>query len=117
MENTDIIIFKNQPVTKFLAEILRVSSEKSATSIESALDGDHVNISHMINGVMKLFATVPLDNYEDFVARVKILANIRLDTVEKQQGKFSFKFNAKDVQLEVTTLPEQSIQKVIIKFD
>jgi len=113
-ENT---IVEDAPVTKIVSVILRHALEQSASDIHIEHVGDKVKVRFRIDGVLETNITLPPTVHSAVVARVKIMASLKLDEKRKpQDGRFSSIFNGHKIDFRVSSLPAYYGEKVVIRI-
>ncbi len=113
-ENT---IVEDAPVTKIVSVILRHALEQNASDIHIEHVGDKVKVRFRIDGVLETNITLPPAVHSAVVARVKIMASLKLDEKRKpQDGRFSSMFNGHKIDFRVSSLPAYYGEKVVIRI-
>lgn len=113
-ENT---IVEDAPVTKIVSVILRHALEQNASDIHIEHVGDKVKVRFRIDGVLETNITLPPTVHSAVVARVKIMASLKLDEKRKpQDGRFSSIFNGHKIDFRVSSLPAYYGEKVVIRI-
>jgi len=110
-------IVEDAPVTKIVAVILRHAIEQNASDIHIEHVGDKVKVRFRIDGVLETSITLPPTVHGAVVARVKIMANLKLDEKRKpQDGRFSSMFNGRKIDFRVSSLPAYYGEKVVMRI-
>jgi type IV pilus assembly protein PilB len=111
------IIEEDAPVTKIVATILKHAAEANSSDIHIEPVGDRVRVRFRIDGVLQSRLTLPMKVHRAVVARVKILASIRLDEKRKpQDGRFSATVSDRRIDFRVSTFPTQYGEKVVMRI-
>ncbi|MBI3305655.1 Flp pilus assembly complex ATPase component TadA, partial [Candidatus Nomurabacteria bacterium] len=83
-------IVEDAPVIKIVAVILRNALEGGASDIHIEFTGEKVKVRFRVDGILHTTIILPPNIYGGIVARIKILAKLRLDEKRKpQDGSFS----------------------------
>ncbi len=83
-------IVEDAPVIKIVAVLLRNAIENNASDIHIENTEDKVKVRFRIDGTLHTTTVLPPSVYSGVVARIKILAKLRLDEKRKpQDGSFS----------------------------
>lgn len=110
-------ITEDAPIIKIVAVILRHATEGSASDIHIEHVGDKIKVRFRVDGVLHTSLTLPLAVYSGVVARIKILAKLRLDEKRKpQDGGFSAKIDGRKIDFRVSTMPSYYGEKVVMRI-
>jgi len=104
------------PVTKIVAVVLRHAFEGEASDIHIEPINDKLRVRFRLMGKLHSSIFLPLKLAPAMVARIKILANLKLDEIRiPQDGRFSTRINDKDIDFRVSTFPTTMGEKVAIR--
>ena len=110
-------IVEEAPIIKIVAVILNHASEGNASDIHIENTGDKVKVRFRVDGVLHTSLVLPLNVYAGVVARIKILAKMRLDEKRKpQDGGFSAKIGGRKIDFRCSTLPSYYGEKVVLRI-
>lgn len=110
-------IVEEAPIIKVVAVILRHAVEGGASDIHIENTGKEVKVRFRVDGELHTSLTLPLNVYSGVVARIKILAKLRLDEKRKpQDGGFTAKIDGRKVDLRVSTFPAYYGEKVVMRI-
>ena len=110
-------IVEDAPVTKIVAVILKHAVEGGASDVHIEHTGDKVRVRFRVDGVMYTSLILPTNVHNAIVARIKILAQLKLDEKRKpQDGRFSAKMDDKKVDFRVSTFPAYYREKVVMRI-
>lgn len=118
-EKTEMIgvVGEEAPIVKMVFSILRYASEGSASDIHIEPGREKLKIRFRVDGVLYPSLFLPLSVHSSIVARVKILANLKIDENRiPQNGRFSTKIGNKDIDFRVATYPTLNGEKVAIRI-
>lgn len=108
---------EDAPVTKIVATILRYATEGKASDVHLEHMRDVVRVRFRVDGVLNTTLVLPKKVHEAVVARIKILANLRLDEKRKpQDGRFSAKIESRKIDFRVSTFPTFYGEKVVMRI-
>ncbi len=109
-------IVEDAPVIKIVAVILRNAIEGDASDIHIEHTGEKVKVRFRVDGALFTSIILPLNVYSGVIARVKILAKLRLDEKRKpQDGAFSANIDGHKIDFRVSTMPAYYGEKVVIR--
>jgi type IV pilus assembly protein PilB len=110
-------IVEDAPVIKIVAVILRTALEGNASDIHIEHTGEKVKVRFRVDGVLHTTIVLPPNVYGGIVARVKILAKLRLDEKRKpQDGSFSANIDGHKIDFRVSTMPAYYGEKVVMRI-
>ena len=110
-------IVEEAPIIKIVAVILNHAVEGNASDIHIENTGDKVKVRFRVDGVLHTSLVLPLPVFPGVVARIKILAKMRLDEKRKpQDGGFSAKIGGRKIDFRVSTLPAYYGEKVVLRI-
>ncbi len=117
VRNGETKIVEDAPVTKIVAVILKHAVEGNASDVHIEHTGDKVRVRFRVDGVMYTSLILPTNIHNAVVARIKILASLKLDEKRKpQDGRFSAKMEGKKVDFRVSTFPAYYGEKVVMRI-
>ena len=110
-------IVEEAPIIKIVAVILNNAVEGNASDIHIENTGEKVKVRFRVDGVLHTSLILPLPVFPGVVARIKILAKLRLDEKRKpQDGGFSAKIGIRKIDFRVSTLPAYYGEKVVLRI-
>ncbi len=113
----DSKIVEDAPVIKIVAVILRNAIEGMASDIHIEHTGEKVKVRFRVDGTLYTSILLPTNIYSGVVARVKILAKLRLDEKRKpQDGSFTANIDGRKIDFRVSTMPSYYGEKVVIRI-
>jgi type IV pilus assembly protein PilB len=105
------------PVVKAIDTILKYATEGSASDIHLEPLPKESIVRFRILGKLTKTLTFPIQIHSALVARIKILANLRIDETRiPQDGRFSFMFEGRKIDLRVSTFPTTFGEKVVLRI-
>lgn len=116
-EGEETKIVEDAPVIKIVAVILRTALEGGASDIHIEYTGKKVKVRFRVDGALHTTIVLPSNVYNGIVARVKILAKLRLDEKRKpQDGSFSANIDGRNIDFRVSTMPAYYGEKVVMRI-
>jgi type IV pilus assembly protein PilB len=104
------------PIIKMVAVILRHAVDGNASDIHIEPEESQLRIRFRMDGSLYSSLFLPIHTHPSIVARIKIVSNLRIDeTRVPQDGRFSAKIDAKDIDFRVSTFPTKLGEKVVIR--
>ena len=108
---------EDAPIVKLVNLILQEAIKERATDIHVEPQEKKVNVRIRIDGVLQIIMTPPSTSLSGLVTRIKILS--KLNIAEKrlpQDGRFSIKTAAKDIDVRVSILPTVYGEKIVMRL-
>ena len=110
-------IIEDAPVIKIVAVILRTAIEGNASDIHIEYTGEKVKVRFRVDGILHTTIVLPPNVYGGIIARIKILAKLRLDEKRKpQDGSFSANIDGNKVDFRVSTMPAYYGEKIALRI-
>ncbi len=116
VENLQEVI-KGAPVARMLTTLMRNAVDQNASDIHVEPIGNESRVRYRIDGVLRTVLTLPLTVHPALVARVKVLANLKLDETRiPQDGRITQSFNGRKIDFRISTLPVVDNEKVVMRI-
>lgn len=116
-EAKDAHLVESAPVAKITAVILRHAAEGGASDVHIEHAGDNVRVRFRVDGELFTSLILPVNVHSSVVARIKILANLKLDEKRKpQDGRFSARIDGHKIDFRVSTFPAYYGEKVVMRI-
>ena len=110
-------IVEDAPIIKMVAVILRNAIEGGASDIHIEYNGEKVKVRFRIDGSLHTSIVLPPNVYGGIVARIKILAKLRLDEKRKpQDNSFSTSIDGRKIDFRVSTMPAYYGEKIVMRI-
>ena len=109
-------VTKSAPVIKIVSVIIRHAIEGKASDIHIEPMLKESRVRYRIDGVLHTSLVLPRSVHEAIVARIKVMANLKLDETRiPQDGRIRMEVNSKDYDFRVSTLPLTGAEKVVMR--
>ena len=116
-ENKVEHVVEEAPVAKITAVILRHATEGGASDVHIEHTGENVRVRFRVDGELFTSLVLPANVHSSVVARIKILANLKLDEKRKpQDGRFSARIDGRKIDFRVSTFPAYYGEKVVMRI-
>lgn len=110
-------IQEDAPTVKIVSTILRYAIDGKASDIHIEPQLSGVRVRYRVDGDLHTSVVLPMNTHRALVARIKVLASMRLDEQRKpQDGRFSASFDNRPVDFRVSTFPTYSGEKIVIRI-
>ena len=108
---------KSAPISKMVAVILRYAVVGSASDVHIEPTKDGTRVRYRVDGVLHTSLQMPKNVHNSLVARIKVLANLKLDETRlPQDGRFHSQIEGREVDFRVSTLPVLGQEKVVLRI-
>lgn len=108
---------EDAPVTKIVSTILRYAIEGHSSDIHIEPMPTKTRVRFRMDGDLHTSLELPKKVHEAVVARIKILAKLRLDEKRKpQDGRFSATVEGHRIDFRVSTFPTENGEKVVMRI-
>lgn len=109
-------VIKGAPVSRIVTVVLRYAVDSGASDIHIEPHGEETRIRYRIDGVLRTLLKLPKYIHSSLVARVKVLANLKLDETRiPQDGRITENFGGRLIDFRVSTLPLTDNEKVVMR--
>ncbi len=110
-------ITENAPTIKMVSTILRYAIDGKASDVHIEPQGSGVRVRYRVDGELHTSVVLPIGTHRALVARIKVLASIRLDEQRKpQDGRFSASIDGRSIDFRVSTFPSSYGEKIVIRI-
>ena len=104
------------PISKIVSVILKHSVDGNASDIHIEPIRDQLRVRFRLDGILHSSLFLPLKIHPAVVARIKILAELKIDeTRVPQDGRIGVKISNKDIDFRVSTFPTILGEKVVMR--
>lgn len=111
------VLKEDAPVTKIVSTILRYAIEGRSSDIHIEPSPTKTRVRFRMDGSLHTSLELPAKVHEAVVARIKILAKLRLDEKRKpQDGRFSAMVETRRIDFRVSTFPTEFGEKVVMRI-
>ncbi|MDP3965740.1 MAG: GspE/PulE family protein [bacterium] len=110
-------IQEDAPTIKIVSTILRYAIDGKASDVHIEPLPTGVRVRYRVDGELHTSVILPAAAQRSLVARVKVLASIRLDEQRKpQDGRFSATIDGRQIDFRVSTFPSYYGEKVVLRI-
>ncbi len=110
-------IIKKGSVPRIVAGVINFALFKRASDIHFQPAPKDTRLRYRIDGVLGDILEIPKSLHPAIVSRIKILSKLRIDERRiPQDGRFEVKFEDREVDLRVSTLPTSFDEKVVLRL-
>ncbi len=109
-------VIKKAPVSKMVAMIMKYAVDNKASDIHIEPGFKESRVRYRVDGVLKGRLALPAYIHAAVVARIKVLANLKLDETRiPQDGRIRQAIGGRNVDFRISTLPLMDQEKVVMR--
>jgi len=108
---------RDAPIARIVGTILEAAVKLGASDVHIEPVENQTRIRFRIDGVLEEKRTLPKEMHDSIVARIKILANMKID--EKRiplDGRFNVQIGKTSTDLRISSLPTVHGEKIVIRL-
>lgn len=110
-------VIKDAPVSKIVSVIIRHAIEGGASDIHIEPLPHESRVRYRIDGLLQTSLTLPKEVHSALVARVKVLANLKLDESRiPQDGRIRLVVDNREIDFRVSSLPLMDEEKIVMRI-
>lgn len=110
-------VIKSAPVSKMVLVVIRHAIDGKASDIHIEPTIKDTQVRYRIDGILRTSLVLPKYIHSAIVARIKVLANLKLDESRKpQDGRIRLTIEGRDIDFRVSTLPLFEGEKVVLRI-
>jgi type IV pilus assembly protein PilB len=108
---------RDAPVARIVSTVLEYAVKIKASDVHIEPQEDKTRIRYRVDGVLQEKLSIPKKVHQSVVARIKILANMKIDEHRlPQDGRFKVQVGETETDLRISTLPSVLGEKVVIRL-
>jgi len=105
------------PVVRIVDTLLEYAVFEEASDIHIEPEEDDVIVRYRIDGILRTVMTLPKNSQSGIIARIKILANLKIDEHRlPQDGRFKISNNEYHVAFRVSIIPTFDGEKIVMRL-
>mgnify|MGYP001620137865 CR=1 FL=1 len=110
-------IIREAPVSNIINQLLEYAIKIRASDIHIEPQEERTRVRYRIDGILHEKILLPKGVHDALVSRVKILSVLKIDEKRlPQDGRFTFTFGDKEVDLRVSIIPTVFGEKVVLRL-
>ncbi|MDL1970469.1 MAG: Flp pilus assembly complex ATPase component TadA [Candidatus Desulfofervidaceae bacterium] len=105
------------PVIKLVNQIILTGIKKRATDVHIEPDRNTLIVRYRIDGILHVWELLPKELSKSIISRIKIMADLDIsETRVPQDGRTSFFFAGRSMDLRVSTYPTAEGENVVLRI-
>lgn len=109
-------LLQQAPIQDMLKMILLVAFKAGASDIHIEPRQDWARIRYRLDGTLHEVATLDPERYNYVLSQVELNANIKLSAPYPQGGRFSIRFEDKDLGVRIETMPSMHGDDIVLRL-
>ncbi|GFN35473.1 GspE/PulE family protein [Tepidimicrobium xylanilyticum] len=117
IDEEELLEIRSAPVVKLLNSMIERAIELKASDIHIEPSEDIIRIRFRIDGDLNEILRLSINIYSALITRIKIMGQMNI--AEKripQDGRVDIKFNGKEIDLRISTMPTIHGEKIVIRI-
>jgi len=108
---------RKAPVAKIVTLIVEEAVGVGTSDIHIEPSEKETRVRFRVDGVMRVYLTLPAHMHAALIARIKVLANLKIDETRiPQDGRIRMEVFGEEINLRVSTLPMMMNEKVVMRI-
>jgi type IV pilus assembly protein PilB len=105
------------PISRIVSVVIRHAVEARASDIHIEPLDKESRVRYRVDGILHTSLTLPRSVHNAVIARIKVLAKLKLDeTRVPQDGRIRLVVNKRDVDFRISTMPLSDSEKVVMRI-
>lgn len=110
-------VIREAPVANIVTQLLEYAVKTKASDIHIEPQENQTRVRYRIDGILHEKVILPKKVHDAVVSRIKILSSLKIDEKRlPQDGRFTFEYLDKEVDLRISTLPTVYGEKVVMRL-
>ena len=110
-------MFKNVSITDILTLMIASALKTNSSDIHVEAEEKGIAMRYRIDGILHEVANLPIDQWKRFVARIKLLAGLKINITDKpQDGRVTLKLSANSIDVRVSTMPTTYGESIVMRI-
>ncbi len=110
-------LLSSQTTTDMVSVLLGAGLKLGASDIHVEAEESGIPVRFRLDGILHDAATLPKDAYARLISRIKLVAALKINVKDKpQDGRFTIKLKAMDVDVRVSTIPTVYGESIVMRL-
>jgi type IV pilus assembly protein PilB len=115
LDQTEVI--REAPVANIVTQLLEYAAKTRSSDIHIEPEENQTRVRFRTDGILHEKILLPRKVHDAVVSRIKILSGLKIDERRlPQDGRFTFSFHNKDIDLRVSSLPTVFGEKIVLRL-
>ncbi len=109
--------FKNVSISDIITLIVASALKVNSSDMHIEAEEKGIAVRYRIDGVLHDVATLPPEQWKQFVSRIKLLAELKINVSDRpQDGRVTLKLSSGSLDVRVSTLPTTYGESVVMRI-
>jgi type II secretory ATPase GspE/PulE/Tfp pilus assembly ATPase PilB-like protein len=109
--------FKKISITDVVILMISAALKLSSSDIHVEAEEKGITVRYRIDGVLHNVATLPKEQWRKFISRIKLLAALKINVVDRpQDGRVTLKLSKDSLDVRVSTIPTAFGESVVMRI-
>lgn len=114
---SDEDLARHVPIISMVNAVIERALAQLASDIHFEPTGDSVKIRFRVDGLLRKIVTVPVILLAPMVARLKLMANLKIDEHRlPQDGRFQYTYAGREIAIRVSVVPTLYGSKIVLRL-
>lgn len=115
LDQTEVI--REAPVANIVTQLLEYAVKTRASDIHIEPQENQTRVRYRIDGILHEKVILPQKVHDAVISRIKIMSHLKIDEKRlPQDGRFTFDYLDKEIDLRISTLPTVFGEKVVMRL-
>lgn len=102
-------------ISRILEIIIAGAIALNASDVHLEPEESYVRLRYRLDGVLTDILDFDLDTFKLLLSRIKLISNLKLNVHDAQDGRFSIKLNASEIEIRTSLLPGAYDDSVVLR--
>lgn len=104
------------PIVRMVNLVIKSAIQQRASDIHMEPGADGMRVRYRVDGILQDILTIPAENQNAIIVRIKIMARIDITTFQvPQDGRFKMSVDGQEIDFRVSLLPVTFGQKIVMR--
>ncbi len=104
-------------ITELVTLLIAAALKTESSDIHVEAEAKDVKIRFRIDGILHTVAILKLENWSKMISRIKLLAGLKINIIEKpQDGRFTIELSNDKVDVRVSTVPTSYGESIVLRL-
>ncbi len=106
---------KSYRISRIMEIILAGAMATGSSDIHLEPEEDYVRLRYRLDGILTEILQFDLDTFKLLLSRLKLISNLKLNVGGAQDGRFSIKIGANEIEIRTSMLPGAYSESVVLR--
>jgi type IV pilus assembly protein PilB len=111
-----LVMKKGYRISRILEIILAGSISTESSDVHLEPEETYVRLRYRLDGILTDILDFDLETYKLLLSRIKLISNLKLNVGNAQDGRFSIKLNASEIEVRTSLIPGAYGDSVVMRI-